>query len=136
MNFRTNMKYNTDLLELYSNCSKPYNLTFKDSMGRVTKDINDLTISEEFKHVLHQYEENGNLEKLVWMNIGSRHNINDFWSIRFDNVYYFKEIMLEGLEKEYQAVSKRYMLNQFPNEDLISKEDLIREYQKIKEESE
>ena len=136
MNFRTNMKYDTDLLELYSNCSKPYNLTFKDSMGRVTKDIDDLTISEEFKHVLHQYEENGNLEKLVWMNIGSRHNINDLWSIQFDNVYYFKEIMLEGLEKEYQAVSKRYMLNQFPNEDLISKEDLIREYQKIKEESE
>ena len=136
MNFLLKMEYKEDKINIFMNCSQPFNVTYQDDTGFITKNIEGLHVSEELKHVLQQYRANGNLEDLFLRSIGKTRRINDHWSICFDHLYYQKEIFLAGLEKEASYFYNNYLTSEFPSRNIISKEDILKEYKKIKEDSE
>ena len=134
MNFLLKMLFNDEKLRIYMNVSEPYNIVFKDQTGFISKNIEDLNVTDELKHLLQQHKANGNLEGLFLRSIGKTRSINENWSIWFDDIYYLKEIMLEGIEKEYKTVYNYYRQETVPNQNIISKEDILREYKRITEE--
>ena len=134
MNFLLKMEYKDDKINVFMNCSKPFNVTYQDGTGLVTPNIEKLHVSEEIKHVLQQYQANGDLEDLFLRSIGKTRRINDHWYINFDHLYYQKELYLEGLEKEGSFLYERPPYH--PTRDIISKEDLIKYYRENKEDSE
>ena len=134
MNFLLKMLFNDEKLRIYMNVSEPYNIVFEDQTGFITRNIEALNISDELKHVLQQHKANGNLEGLFLRTVGRTRTINENWSIWFDDIYYLKEIMLEGIEKEYKTVYNHYRQENVPNQNIISKEDILREYKRITEE--
>jgi hypothetical protein len=116
------------------NVSEQYNIVFEDETGFISRNIEALNVSDELKHILQQHKANGNLEGLFLRTVGRTRTINENWSIWFDDLYYYKEILLEGIEKEYKTVYNYYRQENIPNREILTKKDILREYKRITEE--